>query len=322
LSDNNARALAFGTRSLLNVSPNVAVKTGTTNDQKDNWAIGWSGEVIVGAWVGNNDNSSMKTVASGVSGATPIWRNIMLKALDLANYSAPAWRIPDGVEQVAVDRLSGYPEHSGFESRSEYVIKGTLPSLPDPIHSLLKLCRGENKLAPNARVSAGDYDEKEFIVLKEDDPFSVDGINRWQQGIDAWISSQGDEKFHPPTEYCGDEGEIYLEILEPKGQTNFQEENITIKIEAESPTGIEKLEIFVNGSLRETIKNRKHEGKLNLPAGKYVIYVKAFTKDGKEKRTGDLRIGTGGVPWDAPDPTPSPTPTPSPSILPTATPTP
>lgn len=324
LSDNNARAMAFGTGSLLNVNPNVAVKTGTTNDQKDNWAVGWSQEVIVGAWVGNSDNTSMRSVASGVSGATPIWRNIILKALELDGYSAPAWRVPDDVEQVSVNRISGYPEHDGLESRMEYVIKGTLPSLPDPIHSLLKLCRGEDRLAPNARIAGGDYDEREFIVLQEDDPFSTDGVNRWQQGIDAWIASQGDSRYRPPTEYCGDVAEIYVAIKEPENRSNFDGDDITIKVESEAPDGIDKLEIFVNGDLRETIRDRKHEGKLKLPAGKYEIHVKAHTKGGEQKETGKIRIGTGGVKWDQPDPTPTPSPTPTPTatpILPLPTPT-
>ena len=316
LSDNNARAMAFGTGSLLNVSPYVAVKTGTTNDQKDNWAIGWSQDVIVGAWVGNNDNTSMKSVASGVSGATPIWRNILLKALELEAYATPEWKVPETVEQVSLDRISGYPEHDGFESRMDYVIKGTLPSLPDPIHSLLKLCRGEDKLAPNARIAGGDYDEKEFVVLKEEDPFSTDGVNRWQQGIDAWIAAQDDGRYRPPTEYCGDVAEIYVAIKEPQNKSNFDGEDITIKIESEAPDGIEKLEIFVNGDLRETITDRKHEGKLKLLAGKHEIHVKAHTKGGEQKETGKITIGTGGIKWDAPAPTPTPTPpTPTPELL-------
>jgi len=322
LSDNNARAIAFGTRSLLNVSPNVAVKTGTTNDQKDNWAIGWSQDIIVGAWVGNNDNSSMKSVASGVSGATPIWRNIIVKALQLDGYESPAWKIPNGVEQVKVDSISGYPEHDGFPSRSEYVIKGTLPNSPDPIHSKLKLCRGENKLAPSARVAGGDYDEKEFLILKEDDPFSTDGVNRWQQAIDAWITDQGDEKYHPPTEYCGDETEIYAAIKDPQDKSNFAGEEVNVKVESEAPTGIEKLEIYVDGSKRETINDRKYESKLHFSAGKHEIFVKAYTKDGKVKDTGKIHIGTGGVAWDAPDPTPTPSSTPTPTPTPSSTPTP
>ena len=327
LSDNFARAIAFGTNSLLNVSPNVAVKTGTTNDQKDNWAVGWSQEIIVGAWVGNNDNTSMSQVTSGVSGATPIWRNIMLAALEKEGYSAPDWIIPSGVEKVKVDKISGYPEHDEFESREEYVIKGTLPSLPDPIHPMLKLCKGSDQLAPNARVAAGDYDGKEFIVLQENDPFSTDGVNRWQQAIDLWIEAQEDSRYHPPTEYCGDEGEIFVTVREPKNEQNFEGEDVKIKIEAEAPDGVEKMEILVNDEVRETILGRKHEGTLSLPAGKYKLQIKVYTKGDKTKKTGHVYIGTGGVKWNAPDPTPTPTatptptPTPTPTVAPTPTPT-
>ena len=80
--DNNARAVTFGAVSSL-IIPNyqVAVKTGTTNDKRDNWTIGWTPNLLSVVWVGNNDNSEMGTIASGVSGAAPIWRQIMLYAL-------------------------------------------------------------------------------------------------------------------------------------------------------------------------------------------------------------------------------------------------
>lgn len=75
LSDNESRSMVFGLNSLLNIpGRQVAVKTGTTNDKRDNWAIGGNSQVVVGTWVGNNDNSPMKAVASGISGASPIWR--------------------------------------------------------------------------------------------------------------------------------------------------------------------------------------------------------------------------------------------------------
>ena len=74
LSDNNARSPAFGTNSYLNIKKaKVAVKTGTSNDLRDNWTIGYTPNFLVGVWVGNNNNSSMSRVASGVTGASPIW---------------------------------------------------------------------------------------------------------------------------------------------------------------------------------------------------------------------------------------------------------
>lgn len=84
LFDNNAREEAFGTRSFLVVSghPEVSVKTGTTNDRRDNWTIGYTPQVVVVTWVGNNDNSPMSGAVSGVSGASPIWNRVIKYALD------------------------------------------------------------------------------------------------------------------------------------------------------------------------------------------------------------------------------------------------
>ena len=80
LSDNNARLLTFGANSLLNFNGKaVAVKTGTTNNRKDNWTIGWSQNTIVGVWVGNNDNSEMTNVLR-CTGAS-LWRKIFDEAV-------------------------------------------------------------------------------------------------------------------------------------------------------------------------------------------------------------------------------------------------
>lgn len=316
LSDNNARAMAFGTRSLLNVNENVAVKTGTTNDQRDNWAIGWSQDIIVGAWVGNNDNSPMKTVASGVSGATPIWRRIILAALEKEEYGSPAWEVPTGVEKIEVDAISGYPKHDEFPAKWEYMIKSTIPSTPDPIHTKLKLCKGENKLANDARIAAGDYDEKEFIVTKENDPVSKDGKNRWQDAITAWVNGQTDERYKVPTESCGDQNEVFISLKKPENEKKYDSEDIEVEIDSDSGDGIEKIELWVDGNLRETINNRTYKGTIKLSAGQHELYAKAKTKSGKEKESSRVKIGTGGQDWKAPDPTPVPaTPTPTPVVV-------
>ncbi len=83
LSDNQARSPIFGLNSKLKIEgKTVAVKTGTTNNLKDNWCIGWTPSYLVAVWVGNNDATPMSWVASGVSGATPIWNRIMTKILE------------------------------------------------------------------------------------------------------------------------------------------------------------------------------------------------------------------------------------------------
>lgn len=132
LSDNGARAMAFGTGSFLNIkSKTVSVKTGTTNDLRDNWTIGYTPNFLVVTWVGNNDNSRMSYVASGVTGASPIWNKIMTALLQDQTDLKP--RMPDGVHGVNVCTVSGaipgtnsaLEGEGGCQTRFEYVIKGT-----------------------------------------------------------------------------------------------------------------------------------------------------------------------------------------------------
>lgn len=86
LSDNNARTPAFGPMSTLTIKgQEVAVKTGTTNDLRDNWTFGYTTDHVVSVWVGNNDNSRMSYIASGITGASPIWNKLVKINLDEAN---------------------------------------------------------------------------------------------------------------------------------------------------------------------------------------------------------------------------------------------
>jgi membrane peptidoglycan carboxypeptidase len=80
LSDNAARTPAFGHNNALEISKPAAVKTGTTNDYRDAWTIGYTTSLVTGVWVGNTDNSEMDRIA-GSTGAGPIWHNFMERAL-------------------------------------------------------------------------------------------------------------------------------------------------------------------------------------------------------------------------------------------------
>ncbi len=78
LSDNEARAPVFGWNSPLYIpGKNIAVKTGSTQNFRDAWCVGYSSDIVVGVWVGNNNNSSMYN-APGVTVAAPIWRSFIV----------------------------------------------------------------------------------------------------------------------------------------------------------------------------------------------------------------------------------------------------
>ena len=96
LADNRARTPAFGPQSTLTIpGQEVAVKTGTTNNLRDNWTIGYTSNSLVAVWVGNNDNTSMSYVASGITGASPIWNSIM--RTQLSEESPHTFPIPNAV---------------------------------------------------------------------------------------------------------------------------------------------------------------------------------------------------------------------------------
>jgi penicillin-binding protein 1C len=138
LKDNAARTPAFGPASDLVVRdhPEVSVKTGTTNDLKDNWTIGYTGQAVVVVWVGNNNNTSMSGTVSGVSGASPIWNTVIKHTLDKAEkgtYNTKdqghSWpRKPDSVVGANICGQTGTASVDGCAGRYEYFLAGTIPN--------------------------------------------------------------------------------------------------------------------------------------------------------------------------------------------------
>lgn len=111
MQDNRARTPVFGARSEL-VIPNqiVSAKTGTTNDMKDNWTVGFTPEFLTITWVGNNDGSPMNRLASGITGAAPIFNDIM--SLVLAGRDAVWQERPSDVKSAQICE-TGFPQQKG-----------------------------------------------------------------------------------------------------------------------------------------------------------------------------------------------------------------
>ncbi len=94
LSDNNARAPVFGVKNSLYIEGrDVAAKTGTTQENRDAWVIGYSPSLVTGVWTGNNDNKSMTREGGGISASGPMWHEFMVKAL--SKTSAESFSDPD-----------------------------------------------------------------------------------------------------------------------------------------------------------------------------------------------------------------------------------
>lgn len=133
LADNNARLSAFGPNSVLNISgKKVSVKTGTSDNKRDNWTIGFSQDKLVAVWVGNNDNRPMNpSLTSGITGAAPIWNKITTSVLLQNAPASLAANIPTPADVVAIGvcSINGYLPCGGCPTRTEYFIQGTQPKL-------------------------------------------------------------------------------------------------------------------------------------------------------------------------------------------------
>ncbi len=161
LSDNNARAAVFGFNSPLYIPGRpVAAKTGTTNDNRDGWIIGYTPSLIAGVWTGNNDNSPMTNQGAGVSAAGPMWKEFMIQA------------------------LAGKPVESFTKPRPIIAIKPILNGDyrgPDGVHTTLYYVDKNNPQGP-----------------PPSDPSQDPQFSNWEYSVMNWAFGAG-EQTTPPT---------------------------------------------------------------------------------------------------------------------------
>ncbi|MEI6266852.1 MAG: PBP1A family penicillin-binding protein [bacterium] len=125
LSDNNARSVTFGSNSPLRTEKTTAVKTGTTDNYSDSWTMGYSPDIVVGVWMGNNDHTPMKNV-SGIEGAAYIWHDIITDAL--STKPDTAFPKPSGLTEAWINPSTGGTVNSKYSPNIlEYFKDGTVP---------------------------------------------------------------------------------------------------------------------------------------------------------------------------------------------------
>lgn len=268
LSDNGARVAAFGSNSVLNVpGKTVSVKTGTTDEKRDNWTIGYTPLIATGVWVGNNDNSVMDPrIASGVTGASPIWQKIMIAALRDKPNEIPAK--PDSVVEVEIDGLMGGQARDGSPKRKEYFQKGTEPTSISSAYTRLRVCKSN----PHRQANDGDDGEdRDVILLKEDDPT---GAGKWQAGINSWVLTASNPAFVGTDKGCsgipgfstgGDTGGVISIVNIPNGSNVPRVFDILAR--ANSPAGVKKVTWSVDGAVKTSQTAEPYAYHVEFPNG-------------------------------------------------------
>lgn len=291
LSDNNARLLAFGAQSpLLIPSRTAAVKTGTTDDKHDNWTVGYTPSLVVGVWVGNNDNSPMdKRLASGITGAAPIWHRAMVEFLE-GEKDEPFVR-PEGIVEQDIDALTGFLPYETAKVRKEIFIKGTVPSAHSDMYERIKVCQADGKKAGKACEESGNYEEKVFVRLK-------DPLAEWQSFVNKWLEENRERlaaehpEWYPPEEesalYFDEDGNLNPEEkpLVKLALSKERRDSSWIEIEASvfTPFTVLKVEFYLDGELAgsplTSIPYRKNFDLGLKVAGKHRVKVLAYDSGG------------------------------------------
>ncbi len=251
LKDNAARTPTFGANSPLNIGGyEVAVKTGTTNSNKDAWTIGYTPSIVAGVWVGNNNNTPMKK--GGVSLAGPIWNKFMkeaLKAMPNETFEAPdpsldldkkpilrgLWQ---GNESFVIDSISGSlaTENTPPETRVEKVVTN--------VHTILHWVDRNDVLGPPPA-----------------NPANNPQYSHWEIPIQNWWASNGGTYSYTgigdkPTGFdnvhTGTSKPSVL-IVEPSASKFYlPDQRIKIAVTNQSPVVLQKADIFINGTFLGT----------------------------------------------------------------------
>jgi penicillin-binding protein 1C len=188
LSDNEARTPMFGPNSVLALPFQAAAKTGTTNDFRDNWTLGYTSDVAVGVWVGNPDYTPMVNT-TGLSGAAPIWAEFMQRAVQQLMGGVPTQFFrPAGIVDRVICAVSGTEPSQWCTSQRSEIYAADQPPLPSS-QDLWSRVLFDTWTGLRASAACADYTDEEF-ALNVTDVWAVAWIQNDPQGR-SWAEQHG-----------------------------------------------------------------------------------------------------------------------------------
>ncbi len=309
LSDNEARTPAFGPNNIFRLDRPAAVKTGTTDQYRDAWTIGYTPDLVVGVWVGNPDGRSMRSVA-GSQGAGVIWRDFIVETL--ADTPAHDFPIPPGLVSAEICAVSGMRPGPDCPRRTELFLEGTAPIQECTIHQRVAVCRVSGERATGL-CPPGDVEERVFQVFGPE--------------FGDWPAQQG--FVSPPAAYCHvhdfapevlillpNENAAVVSPVTVWGTTRvplFRDYTVYVGAGDEPHAWLQLIPFQTTPALNDRLAEWDAAG---LTPGRYTIRLVVTDQRGNVT---EARVRVTLV---QPTPTPTPTATPTATAEPTSTPTP
>ena len=337
LSDNEARTPMFGENSVLALPFQAAAKTGTSNDYRDNWTLGYTPDISVGVWVGNADYTPMHDI-TGVTGAAPIWAQFIQSAIQqLTGGSASPFSKPSGIVDRVICAVSGTePSQWCPNQRSEYFAADQLP-LPSSLDLWTKVVF-DTWTGLRASSACQDFTNEEF-ALNVTDAWAIGWIQNDSQGKD-WANKMGFTdpiRFAPSRDCQSNDPHPIIEFSSPtEGQTitsslldifakidvavDFQNYTLDYGL-GDNPIDWKRL---MDSSQPASQGSKIYSWNLNdIPKGVITLKITINSIRGgyAERKIHLNMLVSTATPTITPTPTSTPTSTPSPTLPPTSTPT-
>ncbi len=327
LSDNEARSWMFGRNSALNLPFPAAAKTGTTNDIRDNWTIGYTPDLVTGVWVGNADYTPMINT-SGLSGAAPIWNEFMQFAVPIASGGVTKTFIPpDGIVEKVVCAISGTDPSQWCEGQKRELFAADQPPLPAG-QDLRRKVLLDTWTGLEASDDCNDYTEDQLVITVNDK-----WAKEWLKSNDGknWLDANGfprDVGYAPERECKKKDPRPRINVSFNDDDT-IQDYKVEVKAVIDADDGIkswrleygegpdpDKWEFLAEGKSAVPEMTRLAVWDLeNIKRKRVVLRIYVEGKNGYAERKIPLSL-------DLPTPTPPPTLTPSPTGTPAPTDTP
>ena len=334
LSDNSARTPVFGPNSILNLPFQVAVKTGTSNDSRDNWTLGYTPDLAVGVWVGNADYTPMLNT-TGVTGAGPIWAEFMTFATNRLSLGNPASFVrPAGIEEQTICTVSGsQPSQWCPNQRQEYFAPGQPPLKSD--HDLWRKVTVDTWTNLESSPECADFTKERMTINVTDDSVRS-WISQDPQG-QQWARDMGfEEIFFVPKKKCTAlDPRPHLQFANLEDGQTITQNLLDINVVADASGGFRtwRLEYGTGSDPTDWVTLVNNTGvaipfatkvttwdltAIKSPLVTLRLYMQADSGDGYAEKKIHLNLN---LPTPTPTPTSTPTYTPTPSDTPTPLPT-
>ncbi|MGQ9466870.1 MAG: penicillin-binding protein 1C [Anaerolineae bacterium] len=287
LADERARAPAFGTGSVLNLSRPAAVKTGTSSDWRDNWTVGYVPQLVTGVWVGNTDGRPMRDV-SGIEGAGPIWHDFMERAL--RGQPVIPFAEPPGLERVRVCVPSGLlPTDLCPRTREELFLAGTAPTEPDNWYRRFRIDRATG--LPAGPDTPPERIEERVFIVPPAEVWEWARANGWplppETALRSTPSSTSGELPSPPLVITHpDDGAVYR--LSPVVPGAYQA--IRIAVRPADGVRVAEMTLSVDGAPLATFTAPPYEVLWTLEAGEHTFLAVGRDENGRSLRSAPVSI--------------------------------